>query len=120
MGAKHDKARALIASLIENGNLVLSTQIVREYSNVFLKKLGNKEAGSLIGYADNILIPHVRVIETPEMIRAAVLLAVDHNIGFYDALILQAAIELGCGTLYSEDFQNGREYSGVKIVNPFL
>lgn len=39
---------------------------------------------------------------------------------FYDSLILAAAIEARCGTLYSEDLQHGQKIEGVEIVNPLL
>ena len=51
---------------------------------------------------------------------AAVAMARDHSLAFYDALILAAAIEAGCETLYSEDFQHGRQFGDCTIVNPFL
>ena len=44
---------------------------------------------------------------------AAVALARDHSLAFYDALILAAAIEAGCETLYSEDFQHGRRFGDL-------
>ena len=50
----------------------------------------------------------------------AVALARDHGLAFYDALIVAAAIESGCDTLYSEDMQHGRAFGGLTIVNPFL
>jgi len=50
---------------------------------------------------------------------AAVLLARDHGIAFYDALVVSSAIETGCDTLYSEDMQHGRTFGGLTIVNPF-
>ena len=51
---------------------------------------------------------------------AAVSLARDHGLSFYDALIVAAAIEAGCDTLFSEDMQHGRTIGGLTIVNPFL
>ena len=51
---------------------------------------------------------------------AAFALARDQSLAFYDALILAAAIEAGCETLYSEDFQHGRRFGDCTIVNPFL
>ena len=36
------------------------------------------------------------------------------------ALAVAAALEAGCTTLYSEDFQNGRRFDACMIVNPFL
>ena len=50
---------------------------------------------------------------------SAVALARDHNFAFYDALIVAAALEAGCDTLYSEDMQHGRVVAGLKIVDPF-
>jgi predicted nucleic acid-binding protein len=52
--------------------------------------------------------------------QAAVALARDHNIAFYDALIVAAAQEAGCDTLFTEDMQHGRKFGGLTIVNPFL
>jgi len=51
---------------------------------------------------------------------SAVLLAREHGLSFYDALIVAAAIEAGCDTLFSEDMQHGRSIGGLTIVNPFL
>ncbi|CCE07197.1 PilT protein, N-terminal (fragment) [Bradyrhizobium sp. STM 3843] len=50
----------------------------------------------------------------------ALALARDHSLQFYDALIVAAALEAGCDTLFSEDLQHGRTLSGLTIVNPFL
>lgn len=47
-------------------------------------------------------------------------LARDHRLAFYDALIVAAAIEAGCDTLYSEDMQHGRSIGTLRIENPFL
>jgi len=51
---------------------------------------------------------------------AAVSLARDHGLSFYDALIVASAIESGCDILYTEDLQHGRSFGGLAIVNPFL
>lgn len=50
---------------------------------------------------------------------AAVVLARDHRLAFYDALIVAAAVESGCDTLYSEDMQHGRKFGELAILNPF-
>ena len=51
---------------------------------------------------------------------AALALARDHSLAFYDALILAAALEAGCDTLFTEDMQHGRKFGDLTIVNPFL
>ena len=50
----------------------------------------------------------------------AVSLAREHGLPFFDVLIVAAAIEAGCDTLFSEDMQHGRSIGGLAIVNPFL
>ncbi len=43
-----------------------------------------------------------------------------HGFHIYDALIVAAALEAGCGTLYSEDMQSGQVIAGqLTIRNPF-
>ncbi len=38
---------------------------------------------------------------------------------FWDSLIIAAALDSGCTTLYSEDMQNGLKIDFLTIVNPF-
>ena|SRR5215469_293642 len=50
----------------------------------------------------------------------AVEIAKRHGFGISDALVIAAAIEAGCPTLYSEDFQHGQKIEGkLTIRNPF-
>jgi len=42
------------------------------------------------------------------------------QISYWDAAIIAAAHELGCGTIYSEDFSHGQDYDGITVLNPFL
>jgi predicted nucleic acid-binding protein len=51
---------------------------------------------------------------------AALALARDHGLAFYDALIVASAIEAGCDTLFTEDMQHDRKFGSLAIVNPFL
>ena len=52
-----------------------------------------------------------------------ILAAVDlhrlHGFSFWDALVLRAAKQTGCGVLFTEDLQDEREVDGIRIVNPF-
>ena len=45
----------------------------------------------------------------------------DHaQLSYWDSLIVAAAERAGCGWLLSEDFQSGRSFGPVTVVNPFL
>jgi len=41
------------------------------------------------------------------------------QLSYWDSLILASAERLGCAILLSEDFQGGRNYEGVRVINPF-
>jgi predicted nucleic acid-binding protein len=41
------------------------------------------------------------------------------QVSYWDRLILAAAERAGCKRLLSEDFQSGRLYGSVRVVNPF-
>lgn len=41
------------------------------------------------------------------------------GIRFYDGMIVAAAERGGCRRIWSEDFNAGQEYFGVKVENPF-
>jgi predicted nucleic acid-binding protein len=46
-------------------------------------------------------------------------LAANHTLSTWDAMIVQAAVESGCDTLFTEDLQAGRRFDSVEVVNPF-
>jgi predicted nucleic acid-binding protein len=43
-----------------------------------------------------------------------------YRMSWYDALIVCAAQQAGCNTLYSEDLQHGQRFGSLRVVNPFL
>ena len=55
---------------------------------------------------------------------AAVLEAVDaahrHQLSFWDALVVVAAVKGGASVIYSEDLNHGQRYGAVQVLNPFL
>ena len=50
---------------------------------------------------------------------AATDLAVAHQLGIWDAIVLSAAADAGCRLLLSEDLQDGFTWRGVTVANPF-
>jgi predicted nucleic acid-binding protein len=49
----------------------------------------------------------------------SLILATDHKIQFWDALIINSAADAGCALLLSEDMQAGFTWRGVRLANPF-
>jgi predicted nucleic acid-binding protein len=42
-----------------------------------------------------------------------------YQLSFWDAMIVRSAAELHCGTLWSEDLNDGQLIEGVRVRNPF-
>ena len=115
--AKQQVAALLIAFVITTRSGVISTQVLNEYTNVALRKLGlshNRLREQLRFYQQFEI-----VTVTPEITHAAVDLHQTRSISFYDALIVATAQIAGCARVYSEDINTGEMIGGVRVVNPF-
>ncbi len=99
---------------------VVSVQVLNEFVQVCRRKadlswdrilVSLKAINDLCGRAIPI------TMETHEL---AVDISRRHGFQIYDSLILSAAIQAGCTTVYTEDMQHGQVVEGVRIENPFL
>jgi predicted nucleic acid-binding protein len=113
-GGKADRARALLAA---GGKL--SVQVLNEFTAVSRRKQEKewREIGEAI--SDLLALVQPPLALTLDLHAAARVLAEEHQLSFYDALIVVSAIEAGCNVLYSEDMQHGRTIGGLTIANPF-
>ena len=98
---------------------VISTQVVKEFSNVLLKR-ENIDVDAL----RDIIIELTEVSETTgvdiEQILSALELKKRYQYSFYDCLVISAALDSNCKVLLSEDMQNGQIIGGkLQIMNPF-
>jgi predicted nucleic acid-binding protein len=66
------------------------------------------------------LLLHPTVDTHAALLLDALRLKARYQLSCWDAAIVAAAMQIGAATLYSEDLQDGQEFEGVKIVNPFL
>ena len=115
---KQTIASALIKDAIVSGNGVISTQCLQEFFNAAQKKLGlSKEAAKeyVEYFADNFPVAKISV----PLILSAVDISIKSQFSFWDSLILSAAIDAGCATVYSEDLNDRQIVDGSKIQNPF-
>ena len=117
--AKNDARASKAEALLASGGMV-SVQSLNEFVSVARRKLGMswkevKEFLELIG----ILCPKPVPVSV-ETHKVALVIAEKYGYGIYDALIVSAAIEAGCKTLYSEDLQDGQVINRqLTIRNPF-
>lgn len=95
----------------------LSTQVLAETYNALVTRRHYPAKEALA--AVNVLARmHVWVPGADAVLRA-LQLAAEHRLSTWDAMIVQAAVESGCDTLFTEDLQAGRRFGELEIVNPF-
>jgi predicted nucleic acid-binding protein len=113
---KRDRALALL----DGDNNALSVQILQEFY-VQATRPTRQDAISheiAAGLIRTWLRFQVQEITVPIMTHALAITAT-HRVSYWDAVVLAAALALGCRELYSEDMSHGRSLEGVTIVNPF-
>lgn len=116
---KRRKARALFQTHAEAGDILLSTQVLQEFYVAVTRKLARPLAAATAaeaaaGFAE---LPIVSI--DSRLVLSAIHRSRSNQLSFWDALVVQAAIEGHASTLYSEDMQHGLTLDGLKIVNPF-
>ena len=116
-GVKHRKAVELFTRLFEEQTGALSIQVLTEFYLTATKKLGmtSQEAEEAISDLGNWTVhrpAHADILRACKLHR-------ERKVSWWDALILNSALELGCRVLWTEDFDNGQRFGTLTIRNPF-
>jgi predicted nucleic acid-binding protein len=115
---KQSIASSLIQDAAQTHRIVISTQVLQEFSNACIKKLGLSEADTLLLLDEFSKLDIIQV--TPALIREAVDAHFVYGYSFYDSLILSTAASVGCQTVCTEDMAHGQTVFGMKLLNPFV
>ena len=116
--AKQQRARKLLDRHTRAGETLLSTQVLQEFYVAVTRKLATtlEPDVAFAAVKDLAVMPTVRV-DVP-LILSAIQLSRQHQLSFWDALIVRSAIEGGASTLYSEDLQHGQAFETLMVENP--
>ena len=119
IGQRDDRTARADALLAAGG--VISVQVLNELASVAHRKLKMSwpdAAAALDAVKTLCRSPVPLTLATHE---EALRLSALHQYHIYDALIIAAALEAECTTLYSEDLQSGQIIDGrLTIRNPFI
>jgi predicted nucleic acid-binding protein len=118
-GNKKARAEELLARLWSDGTGCLSVQVLQEFFVTVTKKVARPL--SLDEAADRIreLSTWTVFAPTAKDVPGAIALQKQAKLTFWDAMVLQAAVESGCDVLWSEDLNDDQVIRGVRIRNPF-
>lgn len=99
---------------------VINAQVLNEFASNLRGKLGfSWEEVSLAVEKILTLCPNPKPL-TVEIHLRSLELSRHYRFSIWDSLIIAAALEARCTTLYTEDLQHGQTIEGLRIVNPFL
>ena len=105
--------------LVGESNSYISTQVLQEVCNIVTRKFkfSYTQAIAAINECSRNNNLHTN---TESTILEACRLAERYGFSFFDSLIISAALEANCTTLYSEDMHDGQTISGSLVIrNPF-
>lgn len=114
---KQATARTLLKAVNTAGSGVISTQVLQEFYVAAEKKM------SIDPLVARDMLRSFDVFETivisPELVYAAIDISSQHQLSFWDALIIAAADAGNCAVLLTEDLNDGQNIGGVIVRNPF-
>ncbi len=115
-GPKKEIAKAVLKT-----NPIISTQVINENVNVLFKKYRHLTTIEIVAHT-KFLIHNCRVENIKILtINKALFIKEKYQLQWYDSLIVAAALQANCTTLYTEDMHHGLVIEGtLSIINPFV
>ena len=115
---KQARARAVIERAVRCQRCILSVQVVGE----LYASLRKRDTVQIAESAQTVremtwLFPIVGIM--PQDAEHALRSTARKHLSYWDALMIATVGRAGCGTLLSEDMQDGAVHGGVTVRNPF-
>jgi predicted nucleic acid-binding protein len=115
---KQSKARALVAQYGSLGQAVVSSQVLIELFNVLTRQqLMPPEL------AQTLTLAYARwsVIQSDvAQVSQAIDKSIQYRMSIWDAMVIEAAVQSGAETLYTENLTHGQRIGKLSVINPFL
>ena len=112
------RARGLVAQSAEEGEAVVSTQVLIELFHTLTRKQkmppGAAKALTAAYAAWSVVDSDVTLVE------GAMERSIRNRLSIWDAMVIEAALRAGARTLYSEDLTHGQRFDTLTVINPFL
>lgn len=117
--AEQPKARRA-NDILADRDLALSVQVLQE----FYVQATRGSRPDAIGHSQAVrLIESFRRFPVQDITSGIMLAALEtrrrFQLSYWDAAIIEAARVMGCTQVLSEDLNDGQDYTGVQVVNPF-
>ncbi|MDR1512306.1 MAG: PIN domain-containing protein [Propionibacteriaceae bacterium] len=118
-GDRHEIARQLVGDLGDSQAGAISVQVLQEFYVTLSRKAAVPVPPAEARRHLLALSRWAVHAPTPSDVIAAAEAAEQHQLSFWDAMILRSARQLGCSTLWTEGLNSGQVIDGVEVANPF-
>ena len=117
--AEQDKAKQA-NDIMADRELALSVQVLQEFYVQATRAsrpdpITHQQAVRLIESFGRFNVQDI----TSSILMAALNSRQRFQLSYWDAAIIEAARAMGCTEVLSEDLNNGQDYAGVRVTNPF-
>lgn len=103
------------------GEGYISSQVILEFLNVAMRRLNPPLTNTQCErYLEAVLFPLCEFYPDNGFFQRGLEIQDRWRFSWYDSLIITAALECGCETLYSEDLQHRQKVENLTIINPFV
>jgi len=114
---KQARAREILRE--ERDRLVVSVQVLGEFYVTVTRKLAVPLTVEAAARAVDALCELKVQALHPDLVRSAVRRSRSSRLSYWDALIVETALDAGARVLFTEDLQDGQVIDSLRIVNPF-
>jgi predicted nucleic acid-binding protein len=113
------KKKKIAREIIESEDIGLSVQVLQEFiaAASTKKRLGIDDSETRTTIVALLAFPVAPM--TTDLVVAALDIKARFQLSYWDSAIIAAAKELQCKAIYSEDLNDGQDYGGVRVINPF-
>ena len=118
--ARQERAIDCLARAVRDDTIVISTQVLQEFYNITTRKLRPPLSAREAAQQVEQLCGFEVVGASSQSVLRAMELGQQHQLSWWDALILEAALRANAALLISEDGQHGRRFGQLTVTNPFL
>jgi predicted nucleic acid-binding protein len=117
--AEQDKAKRA-NDILTGRDLALSVQVLQEF---YVQATRASRLDAITHQQAFRLIESFRRFPVQDVTSAIMMAALDarrrFQISYWDAAIIEASRTMGCTEVLSEDLNDGQDYAGVRVTNPF-
>jgi predicted nucleic acid-binding protein len=118
--ASADKRKSEISDTLLQAGCIASVQVLNEIANVLRRKYRFSWAEVRV-FLEMFRAASAMVDLQVETHMLGLNVAERYGFSIYDSMIVAAALQASCDTLYSEDLQHGQSIDGLlTIINPYL